>query len=458
MIYRLIILTGPRQNERVTVEETPMTIGRDPDCAIRVDDPEVARKHAAVAHTPDGLFIRDLGSMNRILVNKHEVRELRLKHNDLIELGRTRFLVQAVVQAEVSEIRASFRERSVALAKAAAAAVVVLAVVAGGAALVRKATRRPPAPPPAPAAVSPTPAQVSEELQHMREALTDIRESVRVLASRQAAAKTPPPPRPNVPPPSVTSATAAAVSPVDEALQRKKENLLKQAQEQSDAGNAAAADQLLASLQALAPDYLPAYEARAHLFEKRNMADRAIGQWLEVLQRSAGTASYDKAAAERTRLEQAARQQAAARVRKVKIASVEQYKFRESEDFDEMRILHIALAPESADQLPNAAAIRVQVSFFDADPASGAVTVTRALAPKDPLTPDGPWRKGEQKIVTATYVLPRGFRASEAKAGRSRQYYGYVVRVLYQGELQDTDARPKTLTSGAGGGSGSGAS
>ncbi len=454
MIYRLIILTGPRQNERVTVEEAPMTIGQDSDCAIRLDDPEVARKHATVAHTEEGLIIRDLGSMNRILVNKHEVREMRLKHNDLIELGRTRFLVQAVVQAEVSEIRASFRERSVAITKAAAVAAVVLAIVAGGAVLFRKATRRPPAPAPAAGVPVPNQAQVSEELQHMREALSDIREAVRVLAARQAAAKAPAPARPGVPPAAGTSVTAAAVSPVDAALQQKKENMLKEAQQQAAAGNRGAADQLLANLQALAPDYLPAYEERAHLFEQRGMADRAIGQWLEVLKRSTDTAWDEKAAAERPRLEEAARQQAAALVRKVKIASVEQYKFRESGDFDEMRILHISLVPEPGSPPPNAESVGVQVSFFDTDAKSGEVVITRALAPKDPLKPDGIWRKGEKKVITATYVVPKGFRESEARAGRSQQYYGYVVRVLYRGELQDTDARPRTLTTGAAGGSG----
>ena len=88
MIYRLIFLSGPRTGERITITEEPMVVGRDADCAVTVPDLEVARKHAALQQKDDELFIRDLGSMNRILVNKREVREGRLKHGDEIELGR----------------------------------------------------------------------------------------------------------------------------------------------------------------------------------------------------------------------------------------------------------------------------------------------------------------------------------------------------------------------------------
>jgi pSer/pThr/pTyr-binding forkhead associated (FHA) protein len=56
MMYRLIILTGPSTGLRVTIESKPMMIGRDPDCAIRVADEEVAKKHAVLEHKPDGIY------------------------------------------------------------------------------------------------------------------------------------------------------------------------------------------------------------------------------------------------------------------------------------------------------------------------------------------------------------------------------------------------------------------
>jgi pSer/pThr/pTyr-binding forkhead associated (FHA) protein len=131
MMYRLIILTGPSTGLRVTIETKPMVIGRDADCAIRVADEEVAKKHAVIEHRPDGIYIRDLGSMNRILVNQHEVRETRLKHGDVIELGLTRFLVQALVQADVTDEKDMGKHvRKVALVSAAVALMVLVGVVA----------------------------------------------------------------------------------------------------------------------------------------------------------------------------------------------------------------------------------------------------------------------------------------------------------------------------------------
>lgn len=102
MLYRLIIITGPRKGERITIHPEPLLIGRDPDCDVLLDDEEIARRHAQVEQTEAGLFIRDLGTMNRMIVNHHEVTQSRLKHGDVVELGHTRFLVQAVVQAEVN--------------------------------------------------------------------------------------------------------------------------------------------------------------------------------------------------------------------------------------------------------------------------------------------------------------------------------------------------------------------
>lgn len=104
MIFRLIYLNGAHKGERITITREPMTIGRNPSCAIHLpDDPEIAEQHCTITHgESDELAIRDDGSMSRILLNSHEVKDAKLKHGDTIEVGRTRFLVQAFIQAEVT--------------------------------------------------------------------------------------------------------------------------------------------------------------------------------------------------------------------------------------------------------------------------------------------------------------------------------------------------------------------
>ncbi|TAN37798.1 MAG: FHA domain-containing protein [Verrucomicrobia bacterium] len=100
MLYRLHILTGPLLGQQITVEPAPMTAGQAADCNILIPDPELAQHHAIFEHRDDGLFVRDLGAMGRVLVNRRETHSAKLKHGDTVELGRTRLLVQAVVQAE----------------------------------------------------------------------------------------------------------------------------------------------------------------------------------------------------------------------------------------------------------------------------------------------------------------------------------------------------------------------
>ena len=128
-------------------------------------------------------------------------------------------------------------------------------------------------------------------------------------------------------------------------------------------------------------------------------------------------------------------------LRAIKIASVEQRRFPASEDFDEMRLLNIGLTSELPPEEIDPSAVRVEVSFFDEGP-SNRVGLTKVIAPKEPLALEGAWGQEQQKIVTATYMVPPGFRSREGGAGK---YHGYRIRVFYHNELQDADARPKTL-------------
>lgn len=445
MLYRLVLLTGPEKGKQITVETEPMTIGRDPTCAIAVSDDEVSREHAVLEHKPDGLFIRDLGSMNKILINSREVREARLKHGDVIELGRTRFLVQALVQAEVSAEAARAVRRKDLASLSVTIGLFVLAVAAGGAALWRRYTRPPPpraaaqaparaAPKAKPPAAAPgastgsvAEGPVTEEIRRMREDLADIRESVRGLTVQQ--------------PPAGPPASPAAEAAAREALTRKVQGMLEIAEGDIASNKLVAADQILESIQVLDAAFLPAYEERARLYEQRGLLDEAIAQWSEIIRRSQGTPLYVRAVSERIRLGQAKEMA----LRHVRIAGVEQQKFPVSDEYDEMRVLNVTLKPGVPGQGVETDAVRVEVTFFDEDRASRAVHPTRAAAPKAPLKPEGTWAAGEQKSVSATYLVPRNFRSREALVGRDDSFHGYLVRVYYHGKLQDQEARPKTL-------------
>ena len=130
-------------------------------------------------------------------------------------------------------------------------------------------------------------------------------------------------------------------------------------------------------------------------------------------------------------------------LRMIRIASVEQQKFPANEEFDEMRMLNISLVSAVPPEEIDPAAVRVEVFFFDQD-SSGRVSPTRAIAPKEPLTLDGTWGQEPHRLITATYVVPAGFRDRE-----DGKYYGYRIRVFYGDEITDADARPKALMDSA---------
>ena len=201
MIFRLHILNGPLRGQQITVGPEPLTVGRGSDCELEINDAEIALHHAVFEHRENGLFVRDLGAMGRVLVNRREQREAKLKHGDIVELAHLRLLVQAVVQ---SELPGPFQlKRQLQLARWVALLTVLCVVAVAALMIPRHSSRPPPAPvlPPVtntvPVVMVVTSAPPTAELDKMREELEIVREAMRLLAARTSA------------PPVVVTVTAA---------------------------------------------------------------------------------------------------------------------------------------------------------------------------------------------------------------------------------------------------------
>ena len=454
MIYRLIALNGAEAGLRWSVSSSPMTLGRDPSCEIRLADPEVAARHAEIRRDGDALRIRDLGSMNRILVNRHEVREARLKHGDTVEIGLTRLMVEALVQADVAadapperRDRRSYTAAAV-IAVALIAAVGLLAVHRERARTVPASPPRPAAPlsarpasrPPAPAAdappvsamtdppappaeISPSPAlpaavpaapdltPLSEEMRRLREDVARLRD---VVVERAPRAPEPPP----VPP-----------SPENELLERARTALAE--------GRGAEADSLLAAALALSPGRADALAERAALYERRGMAKRAMDAWTRVADSDASPPALRERARSELRRLQALESARAAEAPGVRIAEVHPVKFQAPDDADELRALHVRIerAPDAPPPDPDALAL--DVVFYDRGPAADAVRPSSAV-PAQTLRLDGAWTDPEPRTLVAVYRVPRGARADTA-------YHGFVARLLWHDRVIDEWSRPRDL-------------
>lgn len=97
MKYKLVFLNGKFKGRRFIIGEGKVVIGRHADCQIDLDDDdEVSRRHAVLETREDGVYIVDLGALNRIAVNGTKTSEARLNYGDTVELGRTQFQFKEV--------------------------------------------------------------------------------------------------------------------------------------------------------------------------------------------------------------------------------------------------------------------------------------------------------------------------------------------------------------------------
>jgi DNA-binding winged helix-turn-helix (wHTH) protein len=82
------------------LSEGPNVVGRDRDCAIRIDSVELSRRHAQVVVTNGEATVEDLGSKNGTHVNGLTVSEpVALKDGDQIEVGSVTMTYRMLVSS-----------------------------------------------------------------------------------------------------------------------------------------------------------------------------------------------------------------------------------------------------------------------------------------------------------------------------------------------------------------------
>jgi predicted component of type VI protein secretion system len=71
----------------VNLQRPVILIGRHPDCDVRIDLPQVSRRHCCIALAYDRLTIRDLGSRNGVRVNGLPIEEAQLRPGDEVAIA-----------------------------------------------------------------------------------------------------------------------------------------------------------------------------------------------------------------------------------------------------------------------------------------------------------------------------------------------------------------------------------
>jgi pSer/pThr/pTyr-binding forkhead associated (FHA) protein len=90
---RLGAISGPHTGRIVEVHDE-LSVGRDPGCVLRLDDPKVSRRHATLHPSAGGITIRDEGSLNGTWVNDGRIAGSRaLAAGDRVRIGGSEFIV-----------------------------------------------------------------------------------------------------------------------------------------------------------------------------------------------------------------------------------------------------------------------------------------------------------------------------------------------------------------------------
>ena len=86
--WKLIIEDSQGQENVFPIEQDIVTLGRDRDNDISLDDAHISKHHARFTQIGDELIIEDLNSVNGTVVNSGPLTgPYTLRHNDMIEIG-----------------------------------------------------------------------------------------------------------------------------------------------------------------------------------------------------------------------------------------------------------------------------------------------------------------------------------------------------------------------------------
>ena len=94
----LVVTKGPIEGARYPIEADGLTIGRDEDCSVVLDDSNVSRFHARLVFHNAAIWVQDAGSRNGVFLNgKRVVRHKQLGLGDELVIGDHAFTLDLEV-------------------------------------------------------------------------------------------------------------------------------------------------------------------------------------------------------------------------------------------------------------------------------------------------------------------------------------------------------------------------
>ena len=491
-MYRLIFQSGPQRGRRVAIRQGPVILGRHPECTIRLSDDGVALQHATLENQSDGsVRLRRLAAEAILRVNQRDVTEATLRTGDVIEIGPYS-LEFSSDSAPPSMVFISTKRHLGWLQRLTLTAIglllvgqmvflfvvslwrqgqppstvhvePVVPVTTNSIKLAQAVTATPepvkPLPPPPATNASPeTNTALTTEIQQMQNEIVQLHHDVANLPKpAPVAAATALP---------MTNNVLAAEEP-DDLIMAQADRMFKKTMAHAAQLDAEALDGELATIQTMAPDFLPSYVERAQILERRSLTNEALTAWRQVQKLAKAADLRGRAAEEIARFEKmapatnslsatvpvtpappptppvSASNSLPTEQTVLRLEQIEQEKMMAGEKYDELRLLRITATARTNTPPPVVTNATVVVTFFDCGKKSGHIATSHAVVPGTALRASPVASSDAPLEFNATYQVPHGFRQQEARrTGETWRYYGYRVELFYGGILQERRDQP----------------
>ena len=117
-MIKLVVKIGGKEIKTVESDKDELTIGRNPDNDILIDNLAVSDRHARIIRGADGYVLQDLGSTNGTFVNEKKIDQVALNEKDTIDIGKHLIEVTGLIAQEGASSRqknASITEKTMKL-------------------------------------------------------------------------------------------------------------------------------------------------------------------------------------------------------------------------------------------------------------------------------------------------------------------------------------------------------